>query len=92
MPPTEVLLEPGRQNQPVRIGERSVIPSGRHCGLTGTRCWQRHGLDAAWPGLAILVGEVIDTTTGTSAGAVVVNSPLLWNNGQNFGVWLRMTA
>src|SRR6266498_482805 len=35
---------------------------------------------------------VIDTTTGTSAGAVVISSPVLWNNGQNFGVWLRTTA
>lgn len=36
--------------------------------------------------------QVIDTTTGTSAGAVVISSPVLWNNGQNFGVWLRTTA
>jgi hypothetical protein len=36
--------------------------------------------------------RVIDTTTGTSAGAVVIGSPVLWNNGQNFGVWLRTTA
>src|SRR6266540_3650479 len=36
--------------------------------------------------------QVIDTTTGTSAGAVVISSPVLWNSGQNFGVWLRTTA
>jgi hypothetical protein len=36
--------------------------------------------------------QVIDTTTGTSAGAVVISSRALWNNGQNFGVWLRTTA
>jgi hypothetical protein len=36
--------------------------------------------------------QVIDTTTGTAAGAVVISSPALWNNGQNFGVWLRTTA
>jgi hypothetical protein len=36
--------------------------------------------------------QVIDTTTGTRAGAVVISSPVLWNNGQNFGVWLRTTA
>lgn len=35
---------------------------------------------------------VIDTTTGSAAGAVVINSPVLWNNGKNFGVWLRTTA
>jgi hypothetical protein len=36
--------------------------------------------------------QVIDTTTGTPAGAPVISSPVLWNNGQNFGVWLRTTA
>jgi hypothetical protein len=36
--------------------------------------------------------QVIDTTTGTAAGAVVISSPVLWNNGQNFGVWLHTTA
>lgn len=36
--------------------------------------------------------QVIDTTTGTAAGAVVISSPVLWNNGQNFGVWLRAAA
>jgi hypothetical protein len=36
--------------------------------------------------------QIIDTTTGTAAGAVVISSPVLWNNGQNFGVWLRKSA
>lgn len=36
--------------------------------------------------------QIIDTTAGTAAGAVVISSPVLWNNGQNFGVWLRKTA
>jgi hypothetical protein len=36
--------------------------------------------------------QVTDTTTGTRAGAVVISSPVLWDNGQNFGVWLRTTA
>jgi hypothetical protein len=36
--------------------------------------------------------QIIDTTTGTTTGAVVINSPVLWNSGQNFGVWLRPTA
>jgi hypothetical protein len=36
--------------------------------------------------------QVIDTRTGTAAGAVVMNAPVLWNSGQNFGVWLRPTA
>ena len=33
--------------------------------------------------------EIVDTTTGNSAGAVVINPNVLWNSGQNFGVWLR---
>ncbi len=33
--------------------------------------------------------EVIGTTTGTSAGTVVVSPSGLWNGGANFGVWLR---
>ncbi len=33
--------------------------------------------------------QFIDTTTGTAAGAVVMSAPVLWNGGQNFGVWLR---
>ena len=36
--------------------------------------------------------QVIDTATGTAAGAVVTKAPVLWNSGQNFGVWLRPTA
>ena len=36
--------------------------------------------------------QIIDTTTGTAAGAVVISSRVLWNNGQNFGVWLRTTT
>ena len=33
--------------------------------------------------------EYTDTTTGTSAGKVVMNAPALTNNSQDFGVWLR---
>ncbi|MGO9079181.1 MAG: hypothetical protein ACLQDY_09080 [Streptosporangiaceae bacterium] len=36
--------------------------------------------------------QVIDTTNGGSSGAVVMSPSLLWNNGQNFGVWLQPTA
>jgi hypothetical protein len=36
--------------------------------------------------------QVIDTHSGSATSPVVINSPLLWNNGQNFGVWLRATA
>jgi hypothetical protein len=36
--------------------------------------------------------QVIDTRDGSAASPVVISSPLLWNNGQNFGVWLRATA
>ncbi len=36
--------------------------------------------------------QVIDTQNGTANGAVVINAPVLWNNGQNFGLWLRGTA
>ena len=33
--------------------------------------------------------EFIDTTDGTAAGHVVMSASVLWNSGQNFGVWLR---
>lgn len=33
--------------------------------------------------------QVIDTTNGTPAGAIVADAPVLWNRDQNFGVWLR---
>jgi hypothetical protein len=33
--------------------------------------------------------EETDTTTGTAAGKIVMNAPVLWNGAQNFGVWLR---
>lgn len=36
--------------------------------------------------------QVIDTLNGSANGAVVLSAPVLWNNGQNFGVWLRGTA
>jgi hypothetical protein len=36
--------------------------------------------------------QVVDTNTGGSSGAVVISPSALWNNGQNFGVWLRPTA
>ena len=36
--------------------------------------------------------QVIDTQNGTATSPVVISSPLLWDNGQNFGVWLRATA
>ena len=36
--------------------------------------------------------EVVDTLTGDSSGATVIDAPVLWNSGQNFGVWLRTTA
>jgi hypothetical protein len=39
-----------------------------------------------------VTSEVVDTLTGTASGAVVIDSPVLWNSGQNFGVWLRTTA
>jgi hypothetical protein len=32
--------------------------------------------------------EIVDTTTGTAAGALVTSPRPLWNNGQNFTVWL----
>jgi len=66
---------------------------------TGTRLWAFSGTRVTtYTGVhGTLLGpwttyQVIDTTTGTSAGAVVISSPVLWNNGQNFGVWLRTTA
>ena len=33
--------------------------------------------------------EIIDTTNGGSSGQVVMSPSFLWNNGQNFGAWLR---
>lgn len=33
--------------------------------------------------------EEIGTTTGTPAGAVVMDTPELLNGGQDFGVWLH---
>lgn len=36
--------------------------------------------------------QVVDTTTGGSSGAVVISPSALWDNGQNFGVWLCPTA
>jgi hypothetical protein len=33
--------------------------------------------------------EYTDTTTGTAAGKIVMNAPVLWNGAQNFGAWLR---
>jgi len=36
--------------------------------------------------------EIVDTTTGTASGAMVISPNVLWNNGQNLGVWLRPTA
>ncbi len=33
--------------------------------------------------------KLIDTTTGTSAGKVVLSPSYPWNNGKNFGIWLR---
>jgi hypothetical protein len=33
--------------------------------------------------------EYTDTTTGTAAGTIVMNAPVLWNGAQNFGAWLR---
>jgi hypothetical protein len=35
---------------------------------------------------------IVDTTTGTPAGALVTSPGPLWNGGQNFGVWLRRSA
>jgi hypothetical protein len=32
---------------------------------------------------------LVDTTTGTAQGQVVMSPSNLWNAGQNFGVWLR---
>jgi len=57
-------------------GTRVTTYSGVHGTLLGP--WTTH--------------QVIDTTTGTPAGVVVISSPVLWNNGQNFGAWLRTTA
>jgi len=36
--------------------------------------------------------QVIDTRDGSASSPVVTNAPTLWDNGQNFGVWLRVTA
>ena len=36
--------------------------------------------------------EIVDTTTGTAAGALVASPRPLWNNGQNFTVWLLPAA
>jgi hypothetical protein len=33
--------------------------------------------------------QVIQTSTGTTAGTVIASPSGLWNNGANFGVWLR---
>ena len=33
--------------------------------------------------------EWTDTTTGTAAGKIVMNAPVLWNGAQNFDAWLR---
>lgn len=33
--------------------------------------------------------EYIDTTTSAPAGRVVMDASVLWNDGHNFGVWLR---
>jgi hypothetical protein len=35
--------------------------------------------------------QLIDTKSGTRAGLVVADAPVLSNGGQNFGVWLRQT-
>ena len=32
---------------------------------------------------------LVDTTTGTARGRVVMSPSSLWHAGQNFGVWLR---
>ncbi|HEV2452180.1 MAG TPA: hypothetical protein VGS62_09650 [Streptosporangiaceae bacterium] len=39
-----------------------------------------------------VTSEVVDTLTGTPSGAIVTDAPVLYNSGQNFGVWLRTTA
>lgn len=36
--------------------------------------------------------EVIDTQQGNASSPVVLNAPTLWSSGENFGVWLRVTA
>lgn len=36
--------------------------------------------------------QVIDTTTGTPSGAVVISAPVLRDRGQNFAAWLRAAS
>jgi hypothetical protein len=36
-----------------------------------------------------VTSKLIDTTTGTASGQVLVSPSNLRNGGQNFGVWLR---
>lgn len=53
--------------------------------LTRTGVTQLNGTHVNLNGSA----QVVETSTGTSAGTVQVNAPTVWNNGTNLGVWVR---
>lgn len=53
--------------------------------LTGTIVTQVSGAHAS----LVNSSQVVETSTGTSAGHVQVNAPTVYNNGQNTGIWVR---
>lgn len=65
--------------------------STRLQGLSGSKATTYTGVRGTLTG-PWTTTEIVDTTTGTASGALVISPNVLWNNGQNLGVWLRPTA
>jgi hypothetical protein len=53
--------------------------------LTNTKVTQVNGTHVS----LVTSSQVVETSTGTSAGHVQVNAPTVFNNGQNTGIWVR---
>ena len=64
------------------------VRTGAFSGTHLTSCNVTRGtLLGPWP-----TSQIIATISGSADGKVVANAPVLFNGGQNFGVWERTTA
>jgi hypothetical protein len=91
--------DPGAFFSSVRVGaEFAVFPAAtpgsafidpaadyRLALLTSTRVTQLNGT----PVSLVPSTQVVETSDGTSTGIVQVNAPIVYNNGQNTGIWVR---
>jgi hypothetical protein len=91
--------DPGAAFGSVRVGaEFAAFPAGtpgsafvapakdfRFALFTSTKVTQRNGTHVS----LVNSSQVVETSTGTSAGHVQVNAPTVFNFGQNTGVWIR---